>query len=112
MRFCPVAISSVPRPPIAPMASHDSQTALVKQYCVTCHNERLKTGGLTLEQFFRLLRIEIETVAANKLQRVPLPGIVTGGDRNATICLEPLNRQLHARRRTNTEVDNFTTRGE
>src|SRR5579863_3720775 len=23
---------------------------LVNQYCVTCHNQRLKTGGLTLEQ--------------------------------------------------------------
>ena len=26
-----------------------SQKALLDQYCVTCHNERLKTGGLALE---------------------------------------------------------------
>ena len=36
-----------PRP--QPSASHQSDQALVKQYCVTCHNERLKTGGLTLD---------------------------------------------------------------
>jgi hypothetical protein len=38
-------------PPIAPVASHDSQTALVKQYCVTCHNDRMKSGGLVLADF-------------------------------------------------------------
>lgn len=27
------------------------QTALVKQYCVACHNDRMKTGGLTLGAF-------------------------------------------------------------
>jgi hypothetical protein len=29
----------------------DAQNALVKQYCVTCHNDRTKTGGLTLASF-------------------------------------------------------------
>ena len=29
----------------------ETQTALVKQYCTTCHNERLKTGGLSLAAF-------------------------------------------------------------
>ena len=33
----------------APSADTTPQTALVKRYCVTCHNERLKTGGLTLD---------------------------------------------------------------
>src|ERR1700722_6226518 len=27
-----------------------SERALLDQYCVTCHNQRLKTGGLTLDQ--------------------------------------------------------------
>ncbi|HXG90716.1 MAG TPA: DUF1592 domain-containing protein [Vicinamibacterales bacterium] len=40
----------------APVASHggmpvDAQTQLVKQYCATCHNDRAKTGGLTLASF-------------------------------------------------------------
>src|SRR5688500_10310872 len=57
-----------------------------------------------VEQFFALRWVEIEPVAANKLQRVPLPRIVTGSDRNPTVSLEPLNRQLHARRWTDAEV--------
>src|SRR5262245_29207145 len=36
--------------PSAPSASQSSQQAAVlKQYCLTCHSDRLKTGGLTLE---------------------------------------------------------------
>src|SRR5262245_36212701 len=43
-------------PPRQPAASSDGpamlpvseQTALVKQYCVTCHSDRGKAGGLTL----------------------------------------------------------------
>src|SRR5215510_5100471 len=27
-----------------------SQRALLTEYCLTCHNDRAKTGGLTLEQ--------------------------------------------------------------
>src|SRR5688572_12851188 len=30
-------------------AMQQSEQALVKQYCVTCHNARTKTGGLSLE---------------------------------------------------------------
>ncbi len=33
----------------ASIPSAESHGALVKQYCVTCHSDRLKTGGLTLE---------------------------------------------------------------
>jgi hypothetical protein len=36
-------------PSAAPAVS--SQKALVNQYCVTCHNDRVKTGGLTLTDF-------------------------------------------------------------
>ena len=43
---------------IKPVASHAStalepgaQNALVKQYCVTCHNDKMKAGGLTLAEF-------------------------------------------------------------
>jgi mono/diheme cytochrome c family protein len=47
-----------PQPPVAPAVSHAApafgaaeQTALVKQYCVTCHNDRAKAGQLTLASF-------------------------------------------------------------
>jgi hypothetical protein len=33
------------------VVAEPDQTALVKQYCMTCHNDRLKTGGLTLSWF-------------------------------------------------------------
>jgi hypothetical protein len=36
----------------APLAmSPDAQTALVKQYCATCHNDRMKAGGMTLASY-------------------------------------------------------------
>lgn len=31
--------------------SHESQTALVKQYCATCHSDKGKAGGVTLASF-------------------------------------------------------------
>jgi len=43
----PAAISSHS----AAVPAADSHTALVKQYCTVCHNERLKTGGLSLADF-------------------------------------------------------------
>jgi hypothetical protein len=43
--------SSTPSPTLTPSLSPtpSPHEALVKQYCVTCHNERTKTGGLALE---------------------------------------------------------------
>ncbi|HET9705188.1 MAG TPA: DUF1592 domain-containing protein [Vicinamibacterales bacterium] len=49
-----------PAAPVTPVASHApatpafgpiEQTALVKQYCVTCHNDRAKAGELSLASF-------------------------------------------------------------
>jgi cytochrome c551/c552 len=48
---------SRPSAPVQPVPAHttpvtsESQTALIKQYCVTCHNDRAKTGGLSLVAF-------------------------------------------------------------
>src|SRR5262245_6631359 len=36
-------------PPAAAPGAAATERALVDRYCVTCHNERLKTGGLVLE---------------------------------------------------------------
>ena len=41
----PQSASTAAAQPAAP-----SPRALVDQYCVTCHNERLKTGGLSLDE--------------------------------------------------------------
>jgi len=50
--------ASAGRPAITPVASHATgvvtpaeQTALVKQYCVTCHNDRSKAGQMSLQSF-------------------------------------------------------------
>src|SRR2546421_689194 len=32
-------------------SNHDAQNAVLKRYCVGCHNAKLKTGGLSLEAF-------------------------------------------------------------
>jgi mono/diheme cytochrome c family protein len=50
----PVAGAQAPRPvPVQPVASRAAARvapeALVKQYCVSCHNQRLKTGNLALD---------------------------------------------------------------
>ncbi len=41
--------------PVAPIAAHDEPVvpskAFLDTYCVTCHNQRLKTGGLALDIF-------------------------------------------------------------
>src|SRR5262245_36526135 len=40
---------TTPAPPKATVQPAPDHAALLKQYCVPCHNERLKTGGLALD---------------------------------------------------------------
>src|SRR5262245_38877893 len=40
--------SASPRPAAAPPAS-SNEVAFLNQYCITCHNQRLKTGSLALD---------------------------------------------------------------
>ncbi len=35
---------------LSPLLAADSTRAILDQYCVTCHNQKLKTAGLTLDQ--------------------------------------------------------------
>src|SRR5437763_10574341 len=37
-------------PPVSQAADAATQRAIVNQYCVTCHNQRLKTANLLLDQ--------------------------------------------------------------
>src|SRR5215212_6382395 len=62
-----------------------------------------------VKQLFTLSGIYIQPVTTNKLQRVPLPGIMTGGDRDAAVSLQPLNCQLHARCGADAEIHYLTT---
>ena len=45
-----LCVSARSQPP-QPTAKTDADSAVVKQYCVTCHNDRAKTGGLSLAAF-------------------------------------------------------------
>src|SRR5689334_8795342 len=45
----PAASHRPAAPPAA--AATDAQPTLIKQYCVGCHNDKAKTGGLTLASF-------------------------------------------------------------
>src|SRR4051812_32627357 len=41
--------AQAPAPVASPSTPAASHRAVINQYCVSCHNERLKTGGLTLD---------------------------------------------------------------
>ena len=56
----PAAQSSVDRAPV--------DRALLDRYCVTCHNERLKTAGLTLDKV-DLTRIGVHAATLEKVVR-------------------------------------------
>jgi hypothetical protein len=65
--------SAVPKP----VASHaadpsaaETQTALVKQYCTTCHNDRLKSGGLSLASFDAAAVVEQAPVAEKMIRKL------------------------------------------
>jgi hypothetical protein len=47
----PAASVPSPRPVAANRTGADAQTAIVKQYCIGCHSERGKAGGLSLASF-------------------------------------------------------------
>ena len=53
----PASRKPAPTPPTpavshaAPLATAAAQTSLVKEYCATCHSDRMKAGGLTLAAF-------------------------------------------------------------
>src|SRR3712207_8014286 len=48
--------------------TRESQTALVKQYCVSCHNDRAKAGNLTLATF-DAARLDDDTENSEKIIR-------------------------------------------
>jgi hypothetical protein len=59
----PQASVPAPQPVRTAAASPADHQALVKRYCVTCHNERMKTGGLMLDRM--LPELNRDQVSAN-----------------------------------------------
>lgn len=56
--------------PVIATSSAESQTPLIQQYCVTCHNDRSKTGGLTLATFDATHAHERAQVAEKVIQKL------------------------------------------
>jgi mono/diheme cytochrome c family protein len=80
------AARTAPAPP--PAASVAAQRAVVDKYCVTCHNARLKTGGLTLEgiDFARLgAHTEIAEKVALKVRTGMMPPLRSPRPDGATL---------------------------
>jgi hypothetical protein len=69
---------AAPNPPGAlgtkPVAAHEvgaaNDTALVKQYCVTCHNDRTKAGTLSLASFDAAKAPENAAVAEKMIRKI------------------------------------------
>jgi hypothetical protein len=59
-----------------PVASHrsvlstDAQTAVVQQYCTTCHNDKLKSGGLSLAAFDAARAVEDAPVTEKMIRKL------------------------------------------
>jgi mono/diheme cytochrome c family protein len=72
------AAAQTPRPRPTPVPSHSSSatpsleatTALVRQYCVTCHNDRAKAGGLTLASFEAIRATENLATAETMIRKL------------------------------------------
>jgi mono/diheme cytochrome c family protein len=64
--------AAVPKPALPSAANH---SALLKQYCVTCHNERLKTAGLALDSV-SLTNIPAEAEVWEKVVRKVRAGMM------------------------------------
>jgi cytochrome c551/c552 len=71
--------------------SASSQQALIDKYCVTCHNQRLKTGGLTLDN------VDVASVGDTQFTVPALHGVATWGSNAAVEMLvaESLTFEAH-----------------
>jgi hypothetical protein len=54
------------------MLDTDAQTALVKQYCATCHSERGKAGGLSLASFDAAKAVEHAVISEKMIHKLRL----------------------------------------
>jgi len=84
------------RPAAAAGESHD---ALIKQYCLTCHNDRMKTGGLTLAAY-DASHPELAPAVSEKIIRklragmMPPPGVRRPDDRALAALVESLETRI------------------
>ena len=96
-RPVPAQRSAPAQPRPQPSASHQSDQALVSQYCVTCHNDRLKTGGLTLDGL-ALDRVASDAETWEKVVRKVRAGLMppSGARRPARAVLDSFAGSIEA----------------
>ena len=66
--------------PPTPVAAAADQNAVIKRYCVTCHNDRTKPAGLSLEKFDAAHAAENAEIAERMIRKLqaglmPPPGV-------------------------------------
>ena len=66
--------------PPTPVAAAADQNAVLKRYCVTCHNDRMKPAGLSLEKFDAAHAAENAEIAERMIRKLqaglmPPPGV-------------------------------------
>jgi len=102
----PAAAAPAPQAPVAPMTSRAApatatpttaadQNALLKQYCVTCHSDRAKAGGLSLASF-DAAKPTNDVIVAEKMIRKLRAGMMppSGAKRPEAAALDALTTSL------------------
>jgi mono/diheme cytochrome c family protein len=93
------AVSHAEPPALASGAPLEAQTALVKQYCATCHSERGKAGGLSLASFDAATAVENADVSEKMIRKLrlgmmPPPGARRPDAATLTAFVESLETRL------------------
>ena len=97
---------AAPRPVTTAAADVVANQALVNQYCVTCHNARLKTAGLVLDEFALPKLLADHPEVAEKVVRKMRAGLMppTDARRPDPATLESLIRFMEGELDRHTEV--------
>ena len=92
------AQSARPQPPTAPAAPADAATQTVKQYCIGCHSDRGKAGGLSLASFDATRAAEHPEVSERMIRKLRASMMPPAGARRPDeATLNALRRELETR---------------
>jgi mono/diheme cytochrome c family protein len=99
--LCSVSLtaqSARPQPAAAPAAPADAATQTVKQYCIGCHSDRGKAGGLSLANFDVTRAAEHAEVSEGMIRKLRASMMPPAGARRPDeATLNALRRELETR---------------
>ncbi len=93
------AAATVPAPPSSTSVASEALTGVVQQYCVTCHNDQLRTGNLSLQDF-SVEDAEERAQTAEKMIRklragmMPPPGVPRPAGDTLLVLVETLESEV------------------